>query len=311
MQKIIKAFSKADIKRELKKAKFIRQTNNANNQIYFFNYHDSALLVEEVGRLRELTFRNAGGGTGKSIDVDEYDTAKTPYEQLIVWDPEEEEILGGYRFLLCKNAEKDENGDIITATSRLFNFSDNFKHNYLPVLIELGRSFVQPVYQSTKVGRKALFALDNLWDGLGALVVENPEVNYFFGKVTMYPHYNRDARNMILYFMNKHFKDNDNLLSLKNPLKIDVDIKKMETIFTGKDYLENQKILSQKVREFGENVPPLINAYINLSPTMKTFGTSLNPYFGNVEETAIMVTISDVFEQKKERHVNSYINGKK
>ena len=176
------------------------------------------------------------------------------------------------------------------------------------MLIELGRSFVQPIYQSTKAGRKALFALDNLWDGLGALVVENPEVNYFFGKVTMYRHFNRDARNMILYFMNKHFSDTDKLLWLKDPLELEMDEAKMENIFTGKDYKENHKILSQKVRELGETVPPLINAYMNLSPTMKTFGTSLNPYFGGVEETAIMVTISDVYEEKKERHVNTYIS---
>jgi len=306
MQEIIKPISKAGIKHELKKVNFVRETNNANNQIYSFSYHDSPVLMNEIGRLRELTFRIAGGGTGKSADIDEYDTAESPYYQLVVWDPEEEEFLGGYRYLLCKNAEYDEHGNIITAVSRLFNYSDNFKKNYLPALIELGRSFVQPVYQSTKVGRKALFALDNLWDGLGALVVDNPEVNYFFGKVTMYQHFNKEARNLILYFMNKHFKDTEKLLWLKDPLHLEMDVEKMENIFASNDYKENQKILSQKVRELGENVPPLINAYMNLSPTMKTFGTSLNPYFGNVEETAIMVTISDVFPEKKKRHVDTY-----
>lgn len=307
MQEIIKALPKTDLKRELNKIKFVRDTNNMNNRIYSFNHHDSPALMQEIGRLRELTFRNAGGGTGKSADVDEYDTAEIPYEQFFVWDPEKEEILGGYRYLLCKNADHDENGKIITATSRLFHFSDNFKENYLPFLIELGRSFVQPVYQSTKAGRKALFALDNLWDGLGALIVENPEVNYFFGKVTMFRHFNRDARNMILYFMKKHFKDQEKLLWLKDPLALEIDEEKLEKIFTGKDYKENHKILSQKVRESGEIVPPLINAYMNLSPSMKTFGTSLNPYFGEVEETAIMITISDIYQDKKERHINTYV----
>ncbi len=304
MQEVIKALPKADLKRELKKAKFVRDTNNANNQIYSFNYHESPLLMQEIGRLRELTFRNAGGGTGKSADIDEFDMAEIPYEQLIVWDPEKKEILGGYRHLFCKHAKRNDNGDIITATSRLFHFSDNFKKNYLPYLVELGRSFVQPIYQSTKKGRKALFALDNLWDGLGTLVIKNPEVNYFFGKVTMYRHFNQKARNMILFFMKKHFRDKERLLWLKDPLKLKMDEEKMNSIFTGANYKENHKILSQKVRELDENVPPLINAYMNLSPTMKTFGTSLNPYFGGVEETAIMVTISDVYKDKKERHLN-------
>lgn len=307
MQEIIKALPRVDLKHELNKIKFVRDTNNTNNQIYSFNHHDSPALMQEIGRLRELTFRNAGGGTGKSTDVDEFDTAEIPYEQLIVWDPDKEEILGGYRYLLCKNAAQDENGNIVTATSRLFHYSDNFKNNYLPKLIELGRSFVQPVYQSTKAGRKSLFALDNLWDGLGTLVVDYPEMNYFFGKVTMYKHFNLEARNMILFFMNKHFKDTEKLLWLKDPLDLEIDKEKIENIFIGKDYKENHKILSQKVRDLGENVPPLINIYMNLSPSMKTFGTSLNPYFGDVEETAIMITISDIYPKKSERHMDTYL----
>lgn len=103
------------------------------------------------------------------------------------------------------------------ATTELFRFSEAFKKQYLTKMIELGRSFVQPLYQSTKMGRKSLFALDNLWDGLGALTVENPGMEYFFGKVTMYTSFNIEARDMILFFMRKYFKDTERLVEPITP----------------------------------------------------------------------------------------------
>ena len=122
----------------------------------------------------------------------------------------------------------------------------------------------------------------------------------------MYKNYNKRARNLILYFMDKHFPDMDNLVSPIEPIEIDVDKKEMIRVFTGKTYLEDYKILSQKVRAFGENIPPLINAYMNLSPSMRNFGTVINPHFGNVEETAIMITVNDLYKKKIERHIASY-----
>ncbi len=174
-------------------------------------------------------------------------------------------------------------------------------------MIELGRSFVHPLYQSTRMGRKSLFALDNLWDGLGALTVDNPQIEYFFGKVTMYTSFNIHARDMILYFMRKYFRDSDNLVAPIHPLEINIDEKKMQEIFTGNQYDEDYRILSRYVRELGENIPPLVNAYMSLSPSMRTFGTAINPGFGGVEETAILIKIADVYEAKKLRHIATYI----
>ena len=306
MKEVIDPISKEILVKELTKEKFLRKTNNGGNELYIINQHNSPNLMLEVGRLRELTFRNAGGGTGKEIDIDKFDTQEEPYEQLISWDPEEKEILGGYRFHVCAH-ESDPNN---LATSKLFQFSDYFSKTYLPYMIELGRSFIQPKFQSASAGRKALYALDNLWDGLGALVVENPQIKYYFGKVTMYPHFNKDARNMILYFLNSQFPDHENLVVPKIPLDLGLDIQKMESIFTGKDYKENYRILQKKVRESKLNIPPLINAYMNLSPTMKFFGTAINDTFGGVEESGIMITINDIFPAKKERHIKTYIRNK-
>ncbi|MCK4663700.1 MAG: GNAT family N-acetyltransferase [Bacteroidales bacterium] len=306
MEKIIAPVPIKLLEQELTEDKFIRHTNYGNNMIYSVTCHDSPNIIQEIGRLREYTFRKAGGGTGKKIDIDQFDTADKPYYQLIVWDPQRKSILGGYRYILPDNMVKDKDGNVVLATSRLFKYSEKFKKDYLPFMIELGRSFVQPAYQSTQSSRKGIFALDNLWDGLGALTVDNPEVKYFFGKVTMYPDFNVEARNLILYFIEKHFGDKNNLLTLIDPLIINHNVNEYNKIFNTETYPDNYKILSQKVRALGEKIPPLVNAYMNLSPTMRSFGTSINPYFGNVEETAIMITIKDMYKSKSSRHILSY-----
>ena len=306
MKHIIPPIPKNELKAELTAERFVRYTNFANNEIYIINHHNSPKVMLEIGRLRELTFRNAGGGTGKETDIDGLDMAEIPYEQLIIWDPEADEILGGYRFILGNRLKKDENGKVQMATANLFKLSDRFIDEFLPYTIELGRSFVQPNYQSRGINRKTLFALDNLWDGLGALIVDNPEMKYFFGKVTMYTDYNQTARDTILYFLQKKFEDKEKLLCPKEPLAINTPENELEALFEGKEYSEAYKTLSRTVRELGENIPPLINSYMNLSPTMVTFGTSINPRFGNVEETAIMITVDDIYPKKKERHIQSY-----
>lgn len=307
MKEIVSPVGKEDIKKELTPDKFVRKTNNADNELFIITAHNSPNIMREIGRLRELTFRRAGGGTGKEIDIDKYDTQEDPYKQLIVWDPKDNEILGGYRYHLYSHEIIEKYGAKNLATARLFDFSEQFINDYLPYLIELGRSFVQPAYQTTSRQSKGIYALDNLWDGLGALIINNPDKQYFFGKVTMYQNYNQRARNLILYFLNKHFPDNENLVLPKDPIETGIDKTEMESVFTGDTYMEDYKILSQNVRAFGENIPPLINAYMNLSPSMKVFGTVLNPHFGNVEETALMITINNIYKAKVERHVSNYV----
>lgn len=310
MKDIVAPAPKEAVLAELTSDKLLRKTNKGANEIYLITHHNSPNVMHEIGRLREITFRDAGGGTGKEIDIDQYDINENPYKQLIVWDPDSEEILGGYRYIICSELPTDKDGEVVLATSRLFYFSENFKKDYLPHTLELGRSFVQPAYQSSKAGAKALFALDNLWDGLGALIVDHPEMKYFFGKVTMYSHFHTEARNLIQYFFLKYFRDKSNLVYPKEPMEMDMDMKALEKVFNGGSYKEDYRILTQQVREHGENIPPLINAYMNLSPSMKTFGTVLNDRFGDVEETGIILTIKDIYEAKKDRHIETYIKDK-
>lgn len=310
MEKIIEPVSKELIKSELTVQKRIRSTNKANNEIYVFTAHDSPNLMREVGRLREIAFRHYGGGTGLEADIDKYDTMEIPYRQLIVWDPENEEILGGYRFIYGSDVEFDESGKPMLATAHLLNFSQEFIDDYLPYTVELGRSFVSLEYQSTLLGRKGIFALDNLWDGLGALTVIDPEIKYFFGKVTMYGTYNKQARNMILYFLNKHFPDNQQMVTPIDPLVTGTDTEKMKQLFHGRNFKEDYKILNREVRALGYNIPPLINAYMSLSPTMRFFGTAINDEFGQVEESGILIEIDQILKEKRARHIETYLKSK-
>ena len=219
MESIIKPIDVQILKSELTPAKKLRDTNKGHNEIYILDHHDSPNVMLEIGRLREEAFRDSGGGSGLAADIDEFDTMERPYRQLIVWDPDNEKILGGYRYIYGSDIKIDENGQPVLATSHMFNFSEKFVKEYLPHTIELGRSFVAPEYQSRQAGVKALFALDNLGDGLCALVIERPGMKYFFGKMTMYPEYNREARDLIQHFLFKHFEDKEKLVTPMEPLK--------------------------------------------------------------------------------------------
>lgn len=306
MEEIIEPIERQKIIAELTEDCLIRKTHFGSNLVYSITAHSAPNTMLEIGRLREIAFRAAGGGTGKSADIDEYDTHQNfPYHQLIVWDPERKEIIGGYRYILCEQA-KDAQGQYHIATKGLFAFSDTFTKRYLPYVIELGRSFVQLEYQSGIHGRKGIFALDNLWEGLGAIVKMHPEIKYLFGKVTMYLQYDKLARDYILAFLKTSFPDTEKLMHPKEPLAFHHNESEISSIFTGKNSQENYKILFTKVRELKTNIPPLINSYVNLSNTIKSFGTALNTSFGNVEETGILVTIDEIVSDKRERYVYSY-----
>lgn len=294
------------LRAELTPDKQLRMTSRSNNEIYIVTWQDSPNVLREIGRLREIAFRAAGGGTGLDCDLDRFDTMENPYKQLIVWDPQVEKIIGGYRYILGPDIQFDEKGQPILATSHMFHFSDEFIRDYLPYTIELGRSFVTLEYQSTRAGSKAIFALDNLWDGLGALAVIMPGCRYFFGKVTMYPSYNRIGRDMILYFLQKHFADHDGLVLPVKPLELEHDPEQFRRLFCYDDFKEDYKILNREIRTLGFSIPPLVNAYMCLSPTMKMFGTAINYGFGDVEETGILIAVSELYDEKRIRYVDNF-----
>jgi len=294
---VIPPLARELLEKELNRKRFVRDTSKGGNKIYVITAEKCPATMHEIGRLREVAFRDAGGGTGAEVDIDQYDTVKGGYRQLVVWDPAAREIVGGYRYIISRSAHPK-----YLSTEHYFRFSDHFREKYLSHTIELGRSFVQPLYQSTGSSPKSIYALDNLWDGLGALIVHNPRMRYFFGKVTMYGDYNRRARNMLIYFLRKYFPDTENLVEPLYPVELEMNEEEFASIFTGGVFQEDYKILSREIRALNENIPPLINSYMNLSPSMRVFGTVRNPDFGNVEETGILITISDIYPKKSERH---------
>ena len=307
MEEIISPISKEVLKSELTQERRLRFTNKSHNEIYVITAHNAPNVMLEIGRLREIAFRAAGGGTGKSVDIDEYDTMPNPYKQLVVWNPEAEEILGGYRYLLGNEVEFDEHGKPVLATAHMFDFSEKFLKEYLPYTVELGRSFVTLEYQSSRAGAKGLFALDNLWDGLGALTVIKPNVKYFFGKMTMYPSYHRQGRDMILYFLHKHFADKYKLITPMKPLELESDPAMLEALFSCDSFKDDYRILNSEVRKLGYIIPPLVNAYMGLSPTMRMFGTGINYGFGDVEETGILIAVDEILAEKRVRHIESFV----
>ncbi len=305
-RKIIEPVDQKLIEAELTPERFLRHTNKGGNMIYVVDAHNSPNVMREIGRLREIAFRSAGGGSGKECDIDEFDTMTPPCKQLIVWDPDSKLILGGYRYICGKDIRMDQAGRPRIATGHMFRFSDRFIKDYLPYTLELGRSFVRPEYQSSRAGAKALYALDNLWDGLGSLTVINPEIKYLFGKVTMYPNYTERCRDLILYFLHKHFPDPDELVRPIHPLPYSSDPEEMARIFTSDNFKEDYVILNAQVRAHGDNIPPLVNAYMSLSPTMHMFGTAINDEFGNVEESGIFFAVDEILDTKKRRHIDTF-----
>lgn len=309
MKEIISAVDKEILKKELSPARFVRPTNKAHNEIYIVTAHNSPNVMREIGRLRELSFRSWGGGTGNEIDVDKFDYLEKPFNQLIVWDPSAEEIIGGYRFLSGKDVAFDENGQPDLVMSHLFNFSEKFIKDYLPYSIELGRAFVQPDYQTAKMGTKSLFALDNLWDGLGALIYDKKRAKYFIGKINIYNDYPVYARELLYEYMFKYCPDPDNLVFPKVGIDISTQSKKIaEELFTSGNDDDDYKILQKAIRKDGCTIPPMFNAYIGLTKTMRVFGTMIDKDFSSTYETGIMVTMGDLIESKRIRYIDPYID---
>lgn len=294
------------LKEELAKVTFVRPTNKAGNLIYDFTAQEAPNLMREVGRLREEAFRLGGGGTGEELDIDEMDLMENPYHQLIVWDPDHEQIVGGYRWIDGATVKLDAKGQPVFSSSHLFRYSEDFVRDYLPASLELGRAFVQPAYQTREMATKTLFALDNLWDGLGAIVYTRKHLHYFMGKVTMYPTFESISRDLIYAFMER-FNPSSGLAVAYHPQPISHEGRAMaEELFVADSREENFKILLNAVRQRGTTVPPLFSAYLSLCLTLRSFGSAINDEFGDVYETGILVPVGEITPEKYDRHIASH-----
>lgn len=308
MQDVIQPIDRELIKQELTDKYFLRPTNKANNLIYDITALTAPNTMREIGRVRELSYRAAGGGTGLDCDTDDMDYMQHPYHQLVVWDPENEQIVGGYRYICGRDMQFNEQGQPRIASSHLFYFTPYFIKDYLPYTIELGRAFVNLEYQKHEMGAKALYALDNNWDGLGAIFYRHPEIKYLIGKVTMYPNFDITSRDLIYAYLFRYHYDHKALIRAYHPLDLQPEAQELaDELFIGDDPTVNFHILQRAVRARGHVIPPMFSAYLNLTQRMSTFGTSINHEFGQVLETGILVMVDNIYEDKRTRYIGIYV----
>lgn len=306
MKPIIPPVDRELLKAELNEETLLRDTNRAGNKLYVVG-PDAKNVIREIGRLREIAFRNDGGGTGEPLDIDKFDTDPAyGYRQLVLWDPDAEQIIGGYRFCICDEAVYDRYGQPILTSSHMFQFSDKFLNDYLPYTLELGRSFVSVEYQSSKAGAKTLYALDNLFDGIAALgVLYKKRINHFFGKMTIYKEYPKQARELIMVFLRKYFGKRSRLIKIRKEVKVS-NPRRYRKLFNADNFKDDYKILKAEVMKCGVSIPPLVNTYMNLSPSMIFFGTGINDEFGDIYDSGILITFEDLYPEKIDRHSNSF-----
>ena len=307
MKPIIPPVDRELLKAELTPDSLLRNTNRAGNELYVVG-PESKNVIREIGRLREIAFRNDGGGTGEPLDIDKFDTNPAyGYRQLVLWDPEAQEIIGGYRFCICDEAVFTRDGQPILTSSHMFEFSNRFLKEYLPYTLELGRSFVSLEYQSSKAGAKSLYALDNLFDGIAAIgILYKSKIKYFFGKATIYREYPTEAREMIMCFMKKYFGKNSRLIRIRKEVKVEHP-ERYNKLFKGLAFKDAYRVLKAEIQKMGVSIPPLVNTYMNLSPTMIFFGTGINDEFGDIYDSGILVTFEDMYPEKRQRHSDSFL----
>jgi len=284
------------IKRQLTAATLLQNIDNKKKVYLLSNNKLFPDVIKEIARLREITFRKIGEGTGDKLDTDIYDTY---YNHMVLWDEENLEIMGAYRIGVGSEIiEKQGVSGFYSST--LFNFSEQFQF-HLPYSVELGRSFIQAKYWNTN-------ALDYLWMGIGAYLAFNPRVQFLFGPVSVSNSFPLDAKEMIVHFYEKWYGNTYGLVMAKNKYSIREDQKKnLSSIFNSNNYKEEVKLLKQNLRFFGMSIPPLYKQYTALcepgGAQFLDFG--VDPDFQNCIDGFILIDIDLIKYSKKEKYIYS------
>lgn len=284
------------IKRELSDSQILGRTKD-DKKIILTEFENSPNVLKEIARLREITFRKVGEGTGKKRDIDDFDKY---YKHLVVWDEEELEIVGSYRIGIGKDIFLSK-GTEGFYTSTLFNFSSRFEDEVIKDSIELGRSFVQKKYWNSN-------ALNYLWQGIGAFISNNDWVKHLFGGVSISNNYSESAKNMIVYYFQKWFDDIDDFAESKNKFilsnKTADDLSK---IFISDNYKEDYRILKNLLKPTGYTVPVLYKHYSELCNDngVKFLDFGVDPDFENCVDGLILVDVHKIKDEKRERFINS------
>ena len=284
------------IKKELKFSQLLGETKDGKKIYLYSSSNNNSIIINEIGRLREISFRKVGEGLNKKRDIDKYDRY---YKHIILWDNEDLEIVGAYRIAECAQIVQ-KFGINALYTTTLFNYNEKFMH-YLPESIELGRSFVQPKYWGSR-------ALDYLWYGIGAYLRNNPQIKYMYGPVSLSERYSKVAKDMILYFYDKNFKDEHNLVEAKIPYNFKTDemlIKNLHEELNSKQYKENFKTLKKALSSINANVPTLYKQYADLCEEggIKFCAYNIDHDFSSCIDSFIVVDIAKIKNSQKKRYI--------
>ena len=283
------------LKKELKESITLGNTKDGK-KIYLYSSEDkNSIVLNEIGRLRELSFRKVGEGINKKRDIDKYDRY---YKHIVLWDDEELEIVGAYRIAECKNILKKYNKNALY-TSTLFQFDENFD-NYLNDSIELGRSFVQPKYWGSR-------ALDYLWQGIGAYIKNNPHIKYLYGAVSISQTYPKVAKDMILYFYDTYFPSKKVIAEAKLPYSIDYDdeyFKVFQKELLLNNYKEDFKTLKKDLGFLELSVPTMYKQYADLCEDggIEFCAYNIDKDFSDCVDSFILVNVDKIKPKQKERY---------
>ncbi len=285
--------SRQIIKQELRQGELLGETSDGK-QIILCNWFPESSLMREIGRLRELSFRKVGEGTGERRDLDKYDQH---YRHLVLWDNESLEIVGAYR-LGEGNHILDKIGKEGFYSANLFKFHEAFDA-YLENSLELGRSFVQPRYWGSR-------ALDYLWQGLGAYIRHHPEIRYLFGPVSISAHYPPESRDMLIYFYGTYFNHQERLVTSNNPCQLcDKAREEFRDIFKGDDFNHDQKELKHQLSMQNMGIPTLYKQYSDLCEEggVKFLDFGIDPDFSGCTDGFLLVDVSKIKETKRRRYI--------
>lgn len=282
-----------ELAEELRHAFYLGRATHWNADIYSVDGLVSPNLMGEICRARKLSY--AGIGVRLDDGAGSEDDLNGTYKQIVVWDRARGAVVGGYRYAVGGKVAAEH-----LSLSHYFELSEQFKSDYLPRGVELGRSFVSPEYQCG-TQRSTIFALDALWEGV-AKIVKLTNAEYLFGRVTLYEELGVRARNILVGYM-QHITPSDSaLMKAKEPLRVGISRRRFSQIFNADTPEENYKILLSKMRSMHRRIPPIISSYLRLSPSLRLFGSYRNRELGGVVESAIMLTISDFYDKVKSRY---------
>jgi putative hemolysin len=285
--------SRQALKKELSNGELLGQTRDGK-QILLMNWEPGSALMREIGRLRELSFRKVGEGTGKRRDTDNYDLY---YRHLVLWDEAELEVVGSYRIGEVGVILVNQGGEGLY-THSLFKFSKNFDR-YARQSIELGRSFVQPRYWGTR-------ALDYLWQGVGAYLRHHPEIGYMYGPVSISAHYPKPARDLMVDFFKRYFVTKEDLGHAKVPYEISQSTwDEFGQVFSGDDYDADLQELKNQLALFDLTIPTLFKQYTDLceSGGVRFLDFGIDPEFAGCTDGMILVEIARVKASKRKRYM--------